>query len=129
MRIYKAPLDDIRFIFETLDYEGRVASLADFADFDLETVMGMAKEMGRFGTRDALPLSKTADKQGTRWNPETFAVTTADGFPGLLKKFRDSGFAGISQPTEWGGQGGPTSLGLILGEISTATNKSFSIAR
>jgi alkylation response protein AidB-like acyl-CoA dehydrogenase len=127
MRIYKAPLDDIRFIFETLDYEGRVASLADFADFDLETVMGMAKEMGRFGTRDALPLSKTADKQGTRWNPETFAVTTADGFPGLLKKFRDSGFAGISQPTEWGGQGGPTSLGLILGEISTATNKSFSM--
>jgi len=127
MRIYKAPLEDLRFIFEAFDYEGRIGALADFADFDLDTVMEMAKEIGKFATRDLLPLSKVADKQGVRWNPETREVKTADGFQGLLRKYRDSGFAGISQPVEWGGQGGPISLGLIMGECSTATNKSFSM--
>ncbi|MEZ4466321.1 MAG: hypothetical protein R3F43_18170 [bacterium] len=46
----------------------------------------------------APPLNRVGDQQGVKWDPETKAVKTADGFPALLRKFRDNGFTGIAQP-------------------------------
>lgn len=127
MEIYKSPLADIRFNLECFDYQGRVGALKRFEDYDLETVMAIVGEIGRFCEREFLPLNASGDKEGVSWDPETKEVTTPKGFKELYKKYIDSGAMGISMDPEYGGGGGPITIAILMGEIATATNKSFSM--
>ena len=54
MQIYKAPVDDIRFLLELFDYSGKVSSLEAYQDFDLESAMAIIEEAAKFGVR--LPM-------------------------------------------------------------------------
>ncbi|MFN3199189.1 MAG: acyl-CoA dehydrogenase [Bradymonadia bacterium] len=127
MQIYKAPLDDMKFALETIDYEGRVASLKAFADFDLLTSMSILEEGGKFCANELLPLNRIGDQQGVSFDPETGEVTTPEGFKKLYKKYVDNGYAGIAMPTAHGGGGAPHSIANLLGEMVTGTNKSFAM--
>ena len=73
MQVYKAPIDDLRFVFEALDYPGRVAALADFADFDLDTVMEIAAQAGP-GAHKILIQVKLLDGDTTLDEKTTFMV-------------------------------------------------------
>ncbi|MEZ4470085.1 MAG: hypothetical protein R3F60_04605 [bacterium] len=103
--------------------------LADFADFDLDTVMEIAAQAGKFAAKELLPLNRVGDQQGVKWDPETKAVKTADGFPALLRKFRDNGFTGIAQPVEWGGGGGPTASASSSASWPPAPTRASSMCR
>jgi len=126
MQTYKAPLNDIRFCLETMGY-GQVESFSEFEDYDLDTVMDIIKEAGKFCTNEMLACNSSADQEGVKYNPETMEVTTPESFKALWKKFRQGGYAAMSHPEEFGGYGGPLSLAFIMSELSTATNKSFSM--
>lgn len=126
MQIYKAPLEDMRFLLEALGYE-EVASLKNYADFDLDTVMAILEENAKFCTNEMLPLNRVGDVEGVKFNPEDSSVTTARGFKELYKKFSEAGMLSLAQPVEYGGGGAPYVLGMILSEMSTATNKSFTM--
>lgn len=127
MQIYKAPLDDMRFALETIEYSERVASLKAFEDFDLETSMSILEEGGKFCSNELLPLNRVGDQQGISFDPDTGDVKTAEGFPALYKKYVDNGYAGIAMPQEFGGGGAPHAVANLLGEMVTATNKSFAM--
>lgn len=127
MEIYKTPLADIRYNLECFDFQGRVGSLPGFEDYDLETLMAIIGEVGKFCEKEFLPLNASGDKEGVSWNPETFEVTTPKGFKRLYKKYRKNGFQGISMDPAYGGGGGPVTISVLMGEIATATNKSFSM--
>lgn len=127
MQIYKAPIQDMRFLLEAFDYAGRVSTLPKFKDYDLETVTAMLEETGKFCTNEMLPLNRVGDQAGVHWDPETKAVTTPEGFKALWKSYAANGFAGIHHNPEFGGGGSPHSLGLLMSEMGTSTNKSFSM--
>jgi alkylation response protein AidB-like acyl-CoA dehydrogenase len=127
MQIYKAPIDDMRFILEAFGYDELVGSLPGYEAFDLETVTALLKESGKFCTNEMLPLNRKGDQEGLTYDPETSSVTLPEGFKELYAKFVESGFAGIAHPEEFGGGGGPATLALMLSEMATATNKSFSM--
>lgn len=126
MQVYKAPTADLRFIYETLGYEN-VQAIKAFEDFDLDTVMAILEESGKFCTNEMLPLNRSADQEGVHYDPETQEVTTPKGFKELYKKYLRSGMGGIAMPVEYGGGGAPHSLAVGLGEFACATNKSFSM--
>ena len=126
MQVYKAPLADIRFALEAMGYD-QVAALSQFEDYDLETLVSVVDEVGKFCANELLPLNSTGDQEGVHYNPETMEVTTPSGFKELWGKFRESGVAAMSQPVEYGGHGAPLTLTFIMSELSTATNKSFSM--
>jgi alkylation response protein AidB-like acyl-CoA dehydrogenase len=115
------------FALRSFDYSGRVGSFEEFAAFDIETVQAIIETSGDVLTNELLPLNKAGDEQGVTWDPETGDVTTPEGFPEAYQMLVDNGMMGITGPAEYGGGGGPESLGVILGEIGTATNKSFSM--
>ena len=99
-----------------------------FADFDIETIEAMLQHGAEVLTKELLPLNKSADAAGLKWDPETGDVTTPQGFRDAYQMLFENGMLGITGPAEYGGGGGPESLSTPLGEISTACNKSFSMA-
>ncbi len=127
MQVYKAPTDDMRFLLESLGY-AEINALPGFEDYDLETCMAILETAGHFCTEELLPLNGVGDRQGLKWDPQTGAVTTPDGFKALYDKYRESGIGALVQPVEFGGAGAPHTIGFAMGELPTATNKSFSMA-
>ncbi len=128
MNYYRPPLDDIRFLLETFDYDGVVHPLAGFEDFDLDTCMGLLDAFSTFCVEELMPLNGTGDQQGVRYDPATHDVTLPDGFIEAYKAFCDNGFATLPHPPEFGGMGGPLILSVLAQEILSASNKSFGMA-
>ena len=79
MQIYKAPIADMRFALESAGYS-KVEALEAFSDYDLDTLMGILDEAGKFCTKELLPLNRSGDQEGVKYDPETMAVTTPKGF-------------------------------------------------
>ena len=128
MAIYKAPLQDIRFLLEeVLDYPGQTASLEAYKDFDLESVMAIFTETAKFCTQEMLPLNGPADAEGLKYDPDKKTVTTPKGFKELYKKLCAQGVIGLSQPVEFGGQGAPHLLGLVINEVQVSCNQAFTM--
>ena len=104
MQTYKAPTRDIRFCLETMGYD-QVARLPNFEDYDLDTLMSIIEEAGKFCANEMLACNGTADQEGVHYNPETMEVTTPKGFKELWAKFRENEFAAMPHPQEYGGHG------------------------
>jgi alkylation response protein AidB-like acyl-CoA dehydrogenase len=122
---YRPPLDDIRFLLETFDYDGAVHSNSKYADFDLETCMGLLEAYSEFCVAELMPLNGTGDQAGVKYDSETHDVTMPDGFAEAYKAYCDNGFASLPHQPEYGGMGGPLVLSVLAQEILSATNKSF----
>ena len=126
MQIYKAPIQEIQFLFEALGYQD-VAEMDYFSAYDLETAIAVLEECGKFCTNELLPLNRSGDQEGVKYNPETHEVTTPKGFKELYAKFIENGFIGLCHDEKYGGGGAPSTIGVVLSEMATATNKSFSM--
>ncbi len=127
MQTYDPPVADYRFLFETFDYQGRVGSLPGYQDYDVETALSLIEQCGTFAKEQMLPLNRTGDQQGLRFDAKTGAVTTPDGFAACYAKLRDGGYQSLSGPLEYGGGGAPVLLGAIFDELFIATNKSLAM--
>ena len=126
MQTYKTPLADIRFALEAMGYD-QVSSLEAFQDYDLDTLMGIIEEVGKFCTNEMLPLNRVGDQEGVKLDPETKTVTTPTGFQELYKKFCEGEYGAMVHPPEYGGHGAPFTLAFLMSELTSSTNKSFSM--
>lgn len=126
MQVYKAPLKEIDFLFDVFDYD-KVHQLKGHEDYDKEVVMAMLDEQAKFVRNEMLPLNQSGDQEGITYDAKERTVTTPKGFKELYKKYVETGLAGIVHPTEYGGSGAPVMFGTVLSEMSTSTNKSFSM--
>ncbi len=127
MNNYAPPLTDIRFLFETFDYDEVVASMSKFEDFDLETAMGLLDAYSGFCVEQLLPLNAIGDQQGVKYDPEDKSVTLPDGFKEAYVGFCENGYVGMPFSPDYGGIGAPISLATMGGEVLIACNKSFSM--
>jgi alkylation response protein AidB-like acyl-CoA dehydrogenase len=127
MQIYDAPIKDMRFALEAFDYNGKVNSLPAYEDYDLDMVMDLAEQTGKFCSKEMLPLNRKGDEQGLRFDAETYSVKVPDGFVELYKKTTEQGAMGMTHPVEYGGAGAPDTLHIMMMEMATAANKSFSM--
>ncbi|MEE2787766.1 MAG: acyl-CoA dehydrogenase family protein, partial [Myxococcota bacterium] len=126
MQTYRAPLKDMQFVLDTFGYN-KVQALKGFEDFDLDTVMALIEETGKFCAKEMLSLNQSGDAEGVKYDPETQTLTTPKGFKQLYRKYVESGMAGITQPPEYGGGGAPHPVAIAISEMATACNKSFSM--
>ncbi|RLB61348.1 MAG: acyl-CoA dehydrogenase [Deltaproteobacteria bacterium] len=126
MQIYKAPVKDMRFQLEAFGYD-QVQKLEPFASYDLDTVEALLQGAASFATDVLLPINRSGDEEGLKWEPETGAVTTPKGFKEAYGKMVENGFVGICGPEEFGGAGAPTVVGVCMSEMWTAGCKSLSM--
>ncbi len=119
MPIYKAPLEDIRFILnDVVD----TTALPEMQSARSSAVLDRAAE---FCEKTLFQLNASGDVEGCRF--ENGKIFTPSGFPAAYEEFRQGGWSGMSCPKECGGQGLPLLLEFVVAELISSANMSFSL--
>lgn len=113
---YTAPLRDINFVLkDVLNSDKHFASLATREEVSEDLMDAILSEGAKFSENVLSPLNQIGDQQGCTWTES--GVTTPDGFKEAYKQFADGGWTSMTANTEFGGQGLPNSLGLVVTEM------------
>ena len=125
MSDYRAPIKDMRFVMDEIAGFQQLSQLPAYADATPDMADAILDEAAKF-TREVLaPLNRVGDTQGCTWTPE--GVTTPDGWKEAYNAFREAGWSGLTLPTEYGGQGLPSALGIAVQEMVCSANLGFSL--
>src|SRR6516162_10003824 len=125
MADYVPPLRDIRFVLEQLaDLDG-LSKLEAYAHVDLDTVLGVIEESGRFMAEVAGPLNRIGDTAGSILDGDG-NVRTPTGFREAYRQYVDAGWGAVPFPAEFGGGGFPWLVAVAMQEMLIAANMAFS---
>jgi alkylation response protein AidB-like acyl-CoA dehydrogenase len=128
MPTYTPPLRDLRFVMEELlDVPGVFKSLPAHADNDMDTVMAILEEGGKFAKDVIFPLNQSGDKEGCTLDQATHSVTAPKGFKTAYKTFVDGGWAALSCDPEYGGQGLPLTVNQAFYEMLNSGNQAWTM--
>ena len=125
MQIYKAPLNDIKFILNNfLDLENYNSILSDLSVeiSDLEMVID---EAAKICEETLLPINQSGDLEGCHF--ENGKVTAPKGFKEAYKNFSENGWQGIKVSEKYGGQNLPYFMNMIMDEMISSSNMSFGL--
>lgn len=123
---YKAPLRDMDFVLnEVLNAEQHYQSLSGCEDATPDMVAAIMEEGAKFAERVLSPLNQIGDQQGCQWNDG--AVKTPEGFKEAYDQFVEGGWPSLAHEAEYGGQGLPESIGIIVNEMVGTANWSWSM--
>ena len=125
MTVYNAPLRDMRFVYYELNNGKAIQELPGYADADEETVLAVLEEADKIAREVLLPINRQGDEQGCVF--ENGKVTTPAGFKAAYATYIESGWNSIAMDAEYGGQGLPKSLHILVDEMVCAANLSFSL--
>jgi len=123
---YKAPLRDMDFVLnEVLNAEQHYQGLSGCEDATPDMVSAIMEEGAKFAERVLSPLNQVGDQQGCQW--EEGAVKTPEGFKEAYDQFVEGGWPSLAHDAEYGGQGLPESIGIIVNEMVGTANWSWSM--
>jgi alkylation response protein AidB-like acyl-CoA dehydrogenase len=126
MITYVPPIEDMTFLLgQVLDFDGRIASLPGWEEINTEFAGEILREAGRFCADVLTPLNLPGDKEGATLTDGE--VSTPAGFAQAYSDFVAGGWAGLSGPCEYGGQGLPRVLQILLDEMVSSANLSFGL--
>jgi len=122
---YQAPIQEQKFVLETVaDVEG-LAGLPGFGDLSADLVSAIVEEAGKFAGEVFAPLNRVGDEQGAQWNDGE--VTLPPGFKEAYARYVEAGWGSMAANPAHGGQGLPFALSLAVQESLTSANLAFSL--
>jgi alkylation response protein AidB-like acyl-CoA dehydrogenase len=128
MPTYTPPLRDLRFVMEELlDIESTFKSLPAHADTDLDTVMAILEEGGKFASEVIFPLNQSGDREGCTHDKTNFTVKAPKGFKEAYKQYVEGGWAALSCDPEYGGQGLPLTVNQAFYEMLNSGNQAWTM--
>jgi acyl-CoA dehydrogenase len=126
MPTYKAPVDDVLFLLNDVFHIERHNNLPGFADASPDVVEAVLGEAAKLCEEVLAPLNRVGDIEGCKRNDDG-SVTTPKGFKEAYQQLVDGGWVGISAPADYGGQGLPSTLTLIINEFMCGANMAFAM--
>ena len=126
MPIYKAPVEDVLFLLNDVFHMDKHSNLPGFADASPEVVAAILAEMVKLAEEVVQPTNRLGDIEGCVRHPDG-SVTTPTGFKDAYAKLREGGWIGISAPAEYGGQGLPATLTIVVNEFLCSANMAFAM--
>ena len=113
---YKAPLRDINFAMnEVLEAEQLLTGLPGYEEATEDLMNAIVEEGAKFAEQVLSPLNQSGDEEGCTWTDGE--VKTPNGFPEAYHQYVENGWPALAAETEYGGQGMPNLLGIIVNEL------------
>jgi acyl-CoA dehydrogenase len=126
MPIYKAPLEDVNFLFNDVFQIDRYDNLPGFSDASADVREAVLSEAAKLSEEVLQPLNRVGDLEGCVREGDG-SVTTPKGFKEAFRQVAEGGWLGLSAPTEYGGQGLPVTLSQAVTEFQCSANMAFSM--
>ncbi|WP_207481694.1 acyl-CoA dehydrogenase [Arenibaculum pallidiluteum] len=125
MTPYAAPIREISFVLDHVAGFGRVAELPPYAAATPDLVAAVLDEGGKLARDVFAPLNTVGDRAPPRL--ENGVVRMPEGFVEAYGRFVEGGWNAVQFDPEYGGQGLPSTLAMVLHEMWQASNLSFSL--
>jgi alkylation response protein AidB-like acyl-CoA dehydrogenase len=123
---YRAPRREMHFVLnELLDAQAHYQALSGAEDATPDMIEAIIEEGAKFSERVLAPLNAVGDRQGCRL--ESGEVITPEGFKQAYSQFIDGGWSSLAHDPQWGGQGLPESIGIVINEMVGTANWAWSM--
>ena len=123
---YQAPLADMQFLMQhVFKVDALWQGIPALSEFNGELSDAVLTEAAKFCTGQLQPLNQIGDQQGCSLTAGI--VKTPEGFKAAWQEFADSGWVGLAGNAEFGGQGLPKMLSLLVEEMVYGANTSFQL--
>ncbi|MBC3777286.1 acyl-CoA dehydrogenase C-terminal domain-containing protein [Pseudomonas sp. SWRI99] len=120
---YKAPLRDMRFLIDhVFDFHANYANLGAH-DASPDMISAILEEGAKFCENVLAPINRSGDEEGCHF--DNGVVTTPTGFKQAFAQYVEGGWHGLAADPAYGGQGLPSSLGLVISEMVGSSNTSW----
>ena len=127
MTTYKAPIRDMQFVMQDLlNFEKHYQSLPACDEVNQELIDAILGEASKFSEEVLAPLNVVGDEAGCKML-EDGEVRTPPGFKEAYQQYVDGGWPSLDQPSRYGGQDLPMSVGLTVREMIGTANWSWSM--
>jgi alkylation response protein AidB-like acyl-CoA dehydrogenase len=126
MPTYDAPVDDVLFLLNDVFRIERHNNLPGFADASPDILAAILGEAGKFCSEVLAPLNRVGDIEGCTRHADG-RVTTPTGFKEAYRQYAQGGWMGLSVPEEFGGQGLPGTLTVLVNEFLVSANMAFAM--
>lgn len=123
--MYRAPLEDLRFVLHELLGDALLSALPAHAEYTPDLADAVLDEAARLAEEVIAPLRESGDREGAHWSPE--GVTMPAGFKAAYRKFAEGGWVGLRADPGYGGQGVPIVLGAAVQELWAGANLAFKL--
>ncbi len=124
MITYKTPVDEYNFLLHDF-LKISQQNIQSFSELNKDFTTEIFEMAGKLASDVLLPLNRIGDIEGCRLENDN--VITPKGFTSAFKKLREDGWTSVDCEKEFGGQGLPTSISILLGEIFSSCNISLTI--
>jgi acyl-CoA dehydrogenase len=124
--LYRAPVDEVMFLLTDVLKVARYDNLPGFADLTPDLALAVLGEAAKLCERVLQPLNQSGDQEGCARHDDG-RVTAPKGFKEAYRQYAAGGWMGISAPTEYGGQGLPGLLTVVVNEFMNSANMAFAM--
>ncbi len=125
MPIYRAPIDDYRFVFHDLLKVTEQTDLPGYSELSADLIDDILVNAGKFCEEVLQPINQSGDEEGCHF--ENGVVRTPKGFKEAYKAYSESGWGALGAPSQWGGSGMPMCVTMAVAEMAQSANQSFAM--
>jgi len=125
MATYRAPVDDMMFLFEKLRDNPHYNSLEKYKEVNPDLAKDILEQAAKLTENLILPLAKAGDETPAKL--ENGVVRTPPRYKEAYKKFIEDGWVSLSCDPEYGGQGMPKTISSFFDEMLSSASLSFKL--
>lgn len=123
MPIYKAPMEDIKFVLHDVLKAETLTEIPGFEEATPDLIDQILEEGARLCEEVLFPLNQSGDEEGCIFKDGD--VTTPKGFKEAYDAFTQGGWCGVSADPEFDGMGLPMLVNTVMQEMICSANFSF----
>lgn len=123
MPSYSAPVRDMKFVYNELFDPSDITALPGYEDATADLLEPVLEEAARLAENELFPLNHSGDLVGCVYDEGS--VTTPPGFSKAYREYAEGGWIGLPCDPDFGGQGMPGAVNVMLEEMACSANVSF----
>ena len=123
--MYQAPVQDILFMLRATGGLDGLINDGLFPDLDADLAEAILNEAGRFASEEIAPINSLGDRTGAKLQGND--VILPEEWKKVYSAMQEGGWAGLSAPSEHGGQAMPLAIAMAVQEMWNAASMAFGI--